>query len=245
MSRSVVILAFPGVQTLDVAGPLEVFHTAARIARGAPTTCGRRARRPGRAHVERPRPAARRRAAERARRDRHAARRRRQRRARRARATPTLVRWVAAAAARSRRVDLGLHRRVPARAQAGLLDGRRATTHWACVRRARRALSRTSTVERRSDLRARRRRLHLGRASPPAWTWRWRSSRRTSAARSRSRSRAGSCCSSSAPAASRSSARSSPRRLAEREPLRDAAGAGSPSTWTPTCRCRRWPRAPT
>ena len=33
-ARTVVIVAFPGVQSLDVTGPLEVFHTAARIAGG-------------------------------------------------------------------------------------------------------------------------------------------------------------------------------------------------------------------
>src|SRR5919197_6057481 len=33
-TRPVVIVAFPGVQSLDVTGPLEVFHTAARIAGG-------------------------------------------------------------------------------------------------------------------------------------------------------------------------------------------------------------------
>ena len=33
-ARTVIIVAFPGVQSLDVTGPLEVFHTAARIAGG-------------------------------------------------------------------------------------------------------------------------------------------------------------------------------------------------------------------
>ena len=33
-ARTVVIVAFPGVQSLDVTGPLAVFHTAARIAGG-------------------------------------------------------------------------------------------------------------------------------------------------------------------------------------------------------------------
>jgi transcriptional regulator GlxA family with amidase domain len=34
-TRNVVIVAFPGVQSLDVTGPLEVFHGAGRIAEGA------------------------------------------------------------------------------------------------------------------------------------------------------------------------------------------------------------------
>ena len=34
-TRRVVIVAFPGVQPLDVVGPAEVFHTAARLRPGA------------------------------------------------------------------------------------------------------------------------------------------------------------------------------------------------------------------
>ena len=107
-------------------------------------------------------------------------------------------------------------------AAAGLLDGRRATTHWACVRRPRRAPTRSVDRRARPDLRPRRRRLDVGAASPRAWTSRSRSSRRTSAASvALEVARAGSCSSCSGPAASRSSARSSPARPPSREPLRE------------------------
>ncbi len=105
-------------------------------------------------------------------------------------------------------------------AEAGLLDGRRATTHWAA-----RATS-CSAATPRSRSRPTRSSCATATSTPrpgsrPGWTSRSRSSRRTSAARSRSRSRAGSCCSSSGPGGQSQFSAQLSAQLAEREPLRE------------------------
>ena len=157
--RRVVIVAFPRVQTLDVHGPAEVFTTASQLSprdgyavevvsvRPGPLPTSSVALYPDRTI------------------DRckgpidtllvaggrgvHAA-------AEDAR----LVAWLRAAAARSQRVTLGLHRRLPARRGR---PARRPPRHHALglVRRARPAPSR-GRGRARPDLRARRRRDHLG-----------------------------------------------------------------------------------
>ena len=155
--RRVVIVAFPRVQTLDVHGPAEVFTTATQLseqggyavevvaARPGPLPTSSIALYPDRDHRPLPRP------------DRHAGRGRRPRRARRGagRGARRLAR--SAAARRSRRVT-SVCTGAFLLAEAGLLDGRRATTHWASC-----ALLARSYPERRGragpDLRARRRRL--------------------------------------------------------------------------------------
>ena len=95
-------------------------------------------------------------------------------------------------------------------AEAGLLDGRRATTHWSvCDVLAR--LYPAVDVDPEPDLRPRRQRLHVG------WRHRRHGSRpRVGRGRPRTRCRArsrvdGWCCSSAGPAINRSSVRSSPR----------------------------------
>ena len=131
--RSVAILAFPGVQSLDVTGPFEVFAgaSAAATALGidasydvsvvaaipGPVTCesgialvASGLPRPGQ-HLDTLVVAG-------------------GRGVDTARSDPSLVRWVRDAAARSRRVATVCSGALLA-AEAGLLDGRRATTHWA------------------------------------------------------------------------------------------------------------------
>jgi transcriptional regulator GlxA family with amidase domain len=120
-------------------------------------------------------------------------------------------------------------------AAAGQLDGRRATTHWSASD----ALARTFPAVEVDPDRIYERTATCGprRASPPAWTWRWPSSRTTTVASWHWPWPANSCCSPSGRAGSHSSAHSS----------RCGARSASPCatcwpSWRsiprPTCRCR-------
>ena len=135
-------------------GPLEVFSRAARLMtdegrRGPPSTSSRCSHgTPGRSCTSSGCSSSRRAGfAERARRDRHAARLGRPRR--RARSRAAEVRFLARGWRAAR--PPARPRSAPAPfllAAAGLLDGKRATTHWAELREARRALIRASRSSR-------------------------------------------------------------------------------------------------
>ena len=131
--RRVAIVAFPGVQTLDVTGPAEVFSTASRVAGGAYavevvaaedrpiesssglTLTPHRSLERCRARLDTLVVAGGTGVAD-------------------AAADDALIRWLVAAARRSRRVA-SVCTGAFLLARAGLLDGRRATTHWsACAR---------------------------------------------------------------------------------------------------------------
>ena len=187
--RRVVIVVFEGIQSLDLTGPLEVFDGAGRhpgqrgsmaratrylVRRARHHPCARRAACRSRPTPRSPSPSG--------------------RSTRSWSPAATARRGVERPRARRRRsgASRGRSRRVTSvcsgaflLAEAGLLDGRRATTHWARVRRARGALPRRHRRP-RPDLRPRRQRRPPRPASPPAWTWRSPWSRTTSGATWRS-----------------------------------------------------------
>ena len=240
MKRPVVILGFPGAQVLDVTGPgrglldgrpPERRRGLRRAARGA---AGRAVRRP---------PA-------------------------RSRSTPTgrcrgaapidtlvvaggvgvgaalgdraLIGWLRRAAGRARRVA-SVCNGAFLLAEAGLLDGRRATTHWAAGEELR-AATREVAGRPRPDLRARRPRLHLrrrhGRHGPGAGARRGGPRPRGGA---RGRALAGALR--QAPGRPVAVQRPARRRSSPSATRCASCRPGSSSTPARTCRCRRWPSA--
>ena len=159
--RRVLVLAVDGAESLDVLGPVEIFEYAEREVPGrVPDRRGRPGHR--RPDHDGQRPAARRRAAARTRRR---GTTRSSSPAARARAARSGTRR-SSTGSRARRAARGARRRsAPGSyllAAAGLLDGRRATTHWEYCDGPGRALPR-GRARPGPGVRPRRRRLDLGR----------------------------------------------------------------------------------
>ena len=189
--RHVVIVAYHGLQPLDAVGPYEVFAGAGRAAaalgpgrrlprhsRLARWRCGAGRERPRAGHVAPARgPGA----------HRHPGAPRRVGR-RGGPSDEAAADWISQAAPRCRRVATVCTGAFLA-AEAGLLDGRRVTTHWA---RARQLADEYPGLPVDADpIYIRDGKYWSSAGSPPASTWRWRWSRRTSASTWPRRSPAG------------------------------------------------------
>ena len=140
-----------------------------------------------------------------------------------ARQNPDVVDWIKAVAGHARRV-VSVCTGAFLAAEAGLLDGCRATTHWAFAGRAGREFPRSRSIPSRSSCGARRR---CGRrpASPPASTWRCRWSRTTTAPRWRRPWPAIWCCICGGPGGQTQFAAPVWMPRAKRAPIRDVQEA--------------------
>ena len=240
--RTVLIVVFDGVQSLDVTGPLEVFtgandHLAAR-GRARPT----RSPSPGPAgagpHLQRADPGPRHRPADRA----GAAHAGGAGRRGISGGQPGADRLAAAARAGGPADHLGLHRRVPAGPRRPA--GRQARDHALGLRRCPGAAVSRGAPSTRSRSTSGTAPSSPRPGSPRASTWPWPWSRRTSAGRPRWTWPGTWSCSCAARAARPSSARSC-------GPSWPGAGrcarssSGSASARPPTCRCPAWPPGPT
>ena len=244
-SRIIEMLAYPAVQLLDVTGPLQVFATAneqsrrraalppytLRVVASGTAERHRFGRDSGLRHSRCRAPDAV---------GRYADRRRRPGCRGGRRAIPVLVAWVRRAREAGAARRLGLHRRFLL-AASGALDGRRAATHWSCLRRTRAALSRRAGRA-RSDLRARRFGLDVGR--------RHRRDRPCAGAGGRGsrphRGAGGRALSGGVPQASgrAGAVQRGPVAASGRGRVRRAASTGSASISPTIFRCPRWPTRP-